>query len=594
MVSFSKFRAHGMFIFHHFSQNHHMNISNCFGIVLLFLALGIQSIAQPLAFPGAMGGGKYTTGGRGGEVYEVTNLNDSGAGSLRDAVSKPNRTIVFRVSGVIQLKSRLVLRQPNITIAGQTAPGQGICLANYATNISANNIIIRYIRFRHGDAQASEDDALNCFSGAYRNIIIDHCSMSWSVDETTSFYDVQHVTLQWNIISESLYKSIHTKGNHGYAGIFGGRNSSYLFNLIAHHTSRTPRFNGTRYNSQTFGDSLEFCNNVIYNWGSTNSVYGGEGGKYNMINNYYKPGPATPGNLTTSSASNKRNRILNYSNFYLEGTDTIWGGDFYIQGNYVHGYPDVTADNWTKGVQKSNHPKADQLIQKAKKSIPYSISDFVPIAATSAYDSVARYAGAILPERDPIDTRIIREMLGGKATFEGATYKTITSTGVTHPSGIIDKPSDVGGYPTYNSVSPPVDSDKDGMPDTWELSRGLNPSNPADRNTINAEGYTMLEVYLNGLQANIVSSIPVINTDEAKIKIYPNPTKGLLNIHNLSDTEIEQVFLYDLNGRQVDSTSQHILKKQLLEMNISRHPKGSYVLKLVSTGAIYTKNIIKH
>jgi len=578
----------------HVVKYNHMKHPNILWMIILILALGTQSTAQPLAFPGAMGGGKYTTGGRGGEVYEVTNLNDSGAGSLRDAVSKPNRTIVFRVSGIIQLKSRLVLRQPNITIAGQTAPGQGICIANFATNISTNNVIIRYLRFRHGDAQASEDDALNCFSGAYGNIIIDHCSMSWSVDETTSFYDVKNVTLQWNLISESLYKSIHAKGNHGYAGIFGGANSSYLFNLIAHHTSRTPRFNGTRYDSQTFGDSLEFCNNVIYNWGSTNSVYGGEGGKYNMINNYYKPGPATPGSLTSSSPSNKRNRILNYSNFYLEGTDTIWGGDFYIQGNYVHGYPDVTADNWTKGVQKSsNHPNADLLMREAKQTTPYLISDFVPIAATSAYDSVARYAGAILPERDPIDARIIREMLEGKATYEGATYKTVTSTGVTHPSGIIDKPSDVGGYPMYSSQPAPQDTDKDGMPDAWELSKGLNPNNPSDRNTTNAEGYTMLEVYLNGLQAKIVSSVPVINADDAKIKIYPNPTKGLINIHNLSGTEIEQVFLYDFSGRQVDSTTQRISKEQSLEMNLSRHPKGSYVLKFISKGAIYTKSIIK-
>ena len=178
----------------HVVKYNRMKHPNILWMIILILALGTQSIAQPLAFPGAMGGGKYTTGGRGGEVYEVTNLNDAGAGSLRDAVSKPNRSIVFRVSGIIELKSRLVLRQPNITIAGQTAPGQGICIANFATNISTNNVIIRYLRFRHGDAQASEDDALNCFSGAYGNIIIDHCSMSWSVDETTSFYDVKIVT----------------------------------------------------------------------------------------------------------------------------------------------------------------------------------------------------------------------------------------------------------------------------------------------------------------------------------------------------------------------------------------------------------------
>jgi hypothetical protein len=189
----------------------------------------------------------------------------------------------------------------------------------------------------------------------YQNIIVDHCSMSWSIDETGTFYGIRNFTLQWCILSESLYNSKHDKGIHGYAGIWGGANATFHHNLLAHHSSRNPRFGGARkgYVPYDPADELvDYRNNVVYNWGNINSSYGGEGGKINMVNNYYKAGPATPGNLTTSSASNKRNRILNYTNFYVDGTDTTWGGKFYIDGNYVAGYPDVTADNWTKGVQK--------------------------------------------------------------------------------------------------------------------------------------------------------------------------------------------------------------------------------------------------
>ena len=345
-----------------------LKIISAFTFFLVSLTTSIT--AQQLAFPEAEGGGRFAIGGRGGAVYEVTNVNDAGAGSLRDALSVGNRTIVFRVSGEIKLASRLIIKQSNITIAGQTAPGDGICISGNTLNIQASDVIIRHLRCRLGDANPVEDDAMNCWAGNFQNIIIDHCSMSWSIDETGSFYDIKNFTLQWCLLSESLYNSVHMKGLHGYAGIWGGGNATFHHNLLAHHTSRTPRFQGTRYTTQLYPDVVDFRNNVIYNWGSINSGYGGEGGTYNMVNNYYKAGPATPGSLTTSSTSNKRNRIFNYTSFYLNGTDTVWGGKFYIDGNYVNGFADVTTDNWAKGIQKDSYAGAAALLAAAKLTAP--------------------------------------------------------------------------------------------------------------------------------------------------------------------------------------------------------------------------------
>ncbi len=489
------------------------------GLWFALLWMSAPTFAQQLAFPTAEGGGRFAKGGRGGTVYEVTNLNDSGAGSLRDAISQPNRTIVFKVSGEIKLQSRLVIKQNNITIAGQTAPGQGICITGYTLNISASDIIIRYIRCRFGDANASEDDAMNSFNGSYQNIIIDHCSMSWSIDETGSFYSIRNFTLQWCILSESLYNSKHDKGIHGYGGIWGGANATYHHNLLAHHSSRNPRFGGTRpgYISYDPADELvDYRNNVLYNWGNINSSYGGEGSKINMVNNYYKPGPATPGNLTTSSASNKRNRLLNYTNFTVDGTDTTWGGKFYIAGNVVHGYPDVSADNWTNGVQKDSYIYADQLIAKAKQSQPFATAPVRTQTAEQAFQTVMDSAGAILPRRDAIDVRIVTETRNGTATYEGPTYATVTGTGISHPSGIIDSPANVGGIPQYGSSTPYKDTDKDGMDDVWELANGLNPNNAADGNALAPNGYTNLENFLNGItkdtgSGDIVGGSPVID-----------------------------------------------------------------------------------
>jgi pectate lyase len=440
-------------------------------LLLFFVPFALQ--AQQLAFPGAEGFGRFTTGGRGGEVYIVTNLLDSVSrppeGSLRWALNKQGpRTIVFAVSGTIELKRALSISKGDVTIAGQTAPGDGICIKNYVVTVDADNVIIRYMRFRCGN-QFQADASQDALSGhRHKNIIVDHCSVSWSVDEAASFYDNENFTMQWCLISESLDNAGHPKGPHGYGGIWGGMGASFHHNLFANHTSRNPRFCGARYHPATKETELvDFRNNVIFNWGF-NSSYGGEMGKQNMINNYYKPGPATKKSV--------RGRIL-------EPFDSL--GVWYIDGNYVEGSKTISFNNWNGGVQGD--------FAKAKGIRVMKPFDFAPVttqSAKGAYKIVVRDAGATLPRRDPVDTRVLQEVVSGKCAF-GDSYGKKT--------GIIDNAASVGGWPDLKTYNVKEDTDKDGMPDDWEKANALDPSNPDDRIKIAASGYTMLEEYLNSI-----------------------------------------------------------------------------------------------
>jgi len=444
-------------------------------LIYLLLFSVMQAVtAQLPAFPGAEGYGRYVTGGRGGDVYIVTNLKDSVTkppeGSLRWALNKQGpKTIVFAVSGTIELKRRLNISKGDVTIAGQTAPGDGICLSGETVSIESDNVIIRHIRFRCGNDVPGEEpkDAISCIR--QKDIIVDHCSMSWSVDEAASFYDVENFTLQWCIISESLYDAGHPKGEHGYGGIWGGKGASFHHNLLASHTSRLPRFCGARYHPDTRETELvDFRNNVIFNWGF-NSSYGGEMGQQNMISNYYKAGPGTK--------KSARYRII-------EPWDTL--GRWHVSGNRLEGSRKISSDNWAGGVQ--GDCAGHEAIRADK---PFPVAPVRTISAGRAYREVLGNAGATLPGRDAVDERIVSETRSGRCAY-GDSYGPGT--------GIIDSQNSVGGWPVLKTYDVRSDSDRDGMPDEWELKRRLNPSDPSDRNVIARSGYTMLEEYINGIR----------------------------------------------------------------------------------------------
>jgi hypothetical protein len=439
---------------------------------------------EAFAFPGAEGFANKVTGGRGGQVIKVTNLNDSGPGSLRAAITTSGaRIIIFQVSGTIELLSNLNITAGDLTIAGQTAPGDGITIKNYPVFVGADNVIIRFMRFRLGNEKQVEGDAI---WGRYRkNIIIDHCSMSWCTDEAASFYANQDFTLQWCIISESLNNSLHEKGSHGYGGIWGGDRASFHHNLIAHHKSRNPRFNGWRpgvSNGPYLNEHVDYRNNVIYNW-RDESAYGGENGRYNIVNNYYKSGPAT--------VASKTMRVVRVSRELSEAYAPGYG-QFFITGNYVAGNTTVTTDNWNGGIVYDGG--TTKTLVQLTSAIDYKIT--TNHTAEQAYQSVLNYAGASL-KRDAVDTRVVSEVQNGTATFSGS---------VSGYPGLIDSQVDVGGWPALASLAAPLDTDGDGMPDAWEIEMKLNP------NVANANGkdlstaYDNIEVYINSLVKSIVDA----------------------------------------------------------------------------------------
>lgn len=426
------------------------------------LPQGSESIGETeknLAFPGADGFGKFTTGGRGGKVYVVTTLADSGPGSLREAVQKKEpRIIVFAVAGNIELESNLDINHGDLTIAGQSAPGEGITVQNYPIKIKGDNVIIRYIRSRLGDKYDVQDDAMSGLRN--KDLIIDHCSLSWATDECASFYDNENFTLQWCIVSESLNESVHVKGDHGYGGIWGGKKATFHHNLVANHNSRLPRFNGARYHKEPEKEIVDFRNNVIYNWKS-NSSYAGEEGKHNIVNNYYKPGPATQSN---------QKRIIEPYNPY---------GTFYLKGNRVEGYKDVSINN-SLGV---DNVEAHKVL--VSEPFEYVIAKIV--TAEEAYEAVLAHAGASY-RRDPVDIRLVSDIRTG-SSLHGK-----------NKDGIIDSQEDVGGWPKLDAGNAPVDTDQDGMPDEWELANGLDPNDASDASGVNFHAYfTNVEIFLNSL-----------------------------------------------------------------------------------------------
>ncbi len=506
-------------------------------LLSLILISAFDLVAQVPAFPGAGGAARWTTtGGRGGQVIHVTNLNDSGEGSLREACqAEGSRIVVFDVSGVIPLESSLIIKNPDITILGQTAPGDGICLKNYCFRVATNNVIIRFIRCRMGDEAGNEDDAMNAFfhTGKEANdIIIDHCSMSWCVDECGSFYGVKNLTLQWCVLSESLRNSVHGKGEHGYGGIWGGENAAFHHNLLAHHDSRNPRFDHDYVS--TLKGPIDYINNVVYNWGG-NSTYGGESAndnneyrKVNMINNYYKPGPATGSSVSSrlayfwTSCDNCTSAM---------GSSNVVPAHVYLSGNVMHGNATVTRNNW-EGIKIQSGSTSD--IMSRTRFVPTGYENTTTLTmhtAESAFNKVVEYAGASY-KRDAIDQRIANEAKNGTYTYNGSNGSS---------NGLIDSQTDVGGWPEYNSKEKLQDTDDDGMPDVWETANGLDPNDSGDVSAYSIDTnnyYTNIEVYANSLveelikaeNADAVDAIaeyyPSVNSAEG-VDYYGTTTTGL-------------------------------------------------------------------
>lgn len=565
-------------------------------LIILLQVTHVFAQEKTPAFPSAEGYGKWATGGRGGKVVEVTNLSDDGTGdiigsfrwALKQHTGQPI-TVVFRTSGIIDLKGKdLRCKRENYTIAGQTAPGDGICIKGGCVNLGGSrNVIIRHMRFRLGIGDNDEfisGACLNIENGG--NFIIDHCSFSWSAEENVGFYDDDNITVQWSLIAEGLYNAGHGKGSRGYGAVLGGKTATYHHNLIAHNVSRAPRFGATTKNDVKM--LLDYVNNVHYNWGGGNACYGGDNRqgsmgefKINIVNNYYKPGLAYPGTSSTNivrtsyySGQGRNECHWHLDGNYIEGTANKAINDNNYKGlniqEYVDKFPDITVDD-----VKSDH------ITVAEPVVTESAQD--------AYQNVLKRTGAF--PRDSVDRRIINETIDGTAK-SSCSFKNYAVT------GIIDKPIDSGGYPEYNSYNFILDTDKDGIPDYWEKANHMNPENPDDRNLLSAEGYTYLEVYLNGLVGEYLedfiypepeyisdgTSIPGITSGRENIIIFTANSGNTLKIS--SSDPVKSVTLFDLFGKKVFNQS----TGNLSEINISSLPAGVYI-SLIQAGSNYTERV---
>lgn len=456
-------------------------MKNTFLITYLLFAVTCMQ-AQQIAFPGAEGYGKWTVGGRGGRVLTVTNLNDSGEGSFRDAVEQTGaRIVVFAVDGTIELKSPLRINNDSITIAGQSAPGDGICLKDYPLVVNASNVIVRYIRVRVGDRYRLDSDGVGGGRYGQKNVILDHLSVSWSIDECLSIYKTENLTVQWCLVAHSLNTSVHTKGNHGFGGIWGGYKATFHHNLLANHASRNPRFSsvdGTKW--------VDYRNNVVYNWGFKTAYGGGHHAEINMVNNYYKPGPAS-----------QHHRLLDVAE---DGT-----GRYYVAGNVMAGDDAVTRDNHSaitdcagkcyipgrksagpdSGISPEAIPTSGEECASCLVGSPFPSEPIHEDAPVVAYQRILESVGCNFSQ-DSYDREVLRQVREGIGTFG--------------TNGIINSQEDVGGWPVLKAGKALKDTDGDGMPDDWESEHGLNPKSASDASayTLN-EDYTNIEVYLNSL-----------------------------------------------------------------------------------------------
>ena len=584
-----------------------------FLFTLLATTMSLVAMAQDApAFPGAEGHGRYVTGGRGGKVVHVTNLNDSGAGSFRAAVNGGTKKIVvFDVGGVIALKSDLTIGA-NTTVLGQTAPYPGITLRYYTIQPS-DNCIIRFIRSRRGQEKDINDGADAIWQRNKTGIMLDHCSFSWSIDEVASFYDNNNFTMQWCTIAESLVNPGHSKGAHGYGGIWGGKLASFHHNLIAHVANRSPRFNGARYEwkgytsnklysqynwqNEVQAENVDFRNCVIYNCG--NGCYGGPGGgQINIVNNYYKTGPAATTNRVTQvtvgasgNAAGHPNLWTMTSRYYIDGNQMNqtpnfngWSTISYDSGTYT-----IDGERWSPD---PNHLNGEDVTYKKNSSgtdcvrirldEPAPKGEVTTHTAATAFDKVMSHAGASL-DRDEVDARYMTEAQNGTATYSGSVTKT---------PGRIDLVSDVEGYTEANfptaSREAGFDTDGDGIPDAWETANGLNPNDASDavKFTLDpAKFYTNVEVYANSLVQDIMLDGNA-DAEDAALEYYPQYTKE-------DGTVVEAINTLgvDLNGSEEPGQEGETVSYTLDQStNTGANTSSSYVFEDGEVTISNTKN----